>query len=82
VWLQDHLLPTGPGPALVRRASHPDLRPPTSWPPPIVAAVLWLRNRQRWIAFITRVIALSIAGLFDLRAAADSAPLGMPRKTG
>jgi membrane-associated phospholipid phosphatase len=30
---------------------------------PIVAAVFWLRNRALWLAFITRVIALSIAGL-------------------
>jgi membrane-associated phospholipid phosphatase len=30
---------------------------------PIVAAVFWLRNRALWLAFITRVIALSVAGL-------------------
>jgi len=30
---------------------------------PILAAVLWLRNRAMWLAYITRVIALSFAGL-------------------
>lgn len=30
---------------------------------PIVAAVLWLRNRQTWLAFIRRVIVLSVAGV-------------------
>ncbi len=30
---------------------------------PVVAAVLWLRSREVWTAFITRVIALSVAGL-------------------
>lgn len=30
---------------------------------PVVAAVLWLRNRQLWVAFVTRIIALSMAGL-------------------
>jgi membrane-associated phospholipid phosphatase len=30
---------------------------------PIVAAVLWLRNRETWLAFIRRVIVLSVAGV-------------------
>ena len=30
---------------------------------PVVAAVLWLRSRDAWKAFITRVIVLSVAGL-------------------
>ncbi|MEP6599830.1 MAG: phosphatase PAP2 family protein [Actinomycetota bacterium] len=30
---------------------------------PIVAALLWLRNRNLWLAFIARVVALSVAGL-------------------
>ncbi|MBV9594484.1 MAG: phosphatase PAP2 family protein [Actinobacteria bacterium] len=30
---------------------------------PIVAALLWLRNRAIWISFIVRVVALSVAGL-------------------
>ena len=30
---------------------------------PTVAAVLWLRNRPAWIAFVRRVIALAVAGL-------------------
>lgn len=30
---------------------------------PVVAAVLWIRNRELWVAFVTRIIALSLAGL-------------------
>ncbi len=30
---------------------------------PIVATVLWLRDRRVWLAFITRIIALSVAGV-------------------
>lgn len=30
---------------------------------PILAAVLWLRNREVWLRFISRVLALSLAGL-------------------
>jgi membrane-associated phospholipid phosphatase len=30
---------------------------------PILAAVLWLRNRTMWVAYISRVIALAFAGL-------------------
>lgn len=30
---------------------------------PILAAVLWLRNRAIWLAYVTRVIALAFAGL-------------------
>lgn len=30
---------------------------------PILAAVLWLRNRAMWLAYITRVVALALAGL-------------------
>jgi membrane-associated phospholipid phosphatase len=30
---------------------------------PIVAAVLWLRDRESWLAFVRRVVALSILGL-------------------
>lgn len=30
---------------------------------PVLAAVLWLRNRAIWLAFVTRVVALAFAGL-------------------
>lgn len=30
---------------------------------PLIAAVLWLRNRAEWLRFITRVMVLSVAGL-------------------
>lgn len=30
---------------------------------PILAAILWMRNREAWVAFISRVIVLSFAGL-------------------
>jgi len=30
---------------------------------PVLAAVLWLRNRAVWVAYITRVVALAFAGL-------------------
>ncbi|HEY2174102.1 MAG TPA: phosphatase PAP2 family protein [Mycobacteriales bacterium] len=30
---------------------------------PIAAVILWVRNRQRWVGFITRIIVLSLAGL-------------------
>lgn len=30
---------------------------------PVVAAVLWIRNRREWVRFISRVIALAFAGL-------------------
>jgi len=30
---------------------------------PIVAAVLWLRDREIWLAFVRRVVALSVAGV-------------------
>ncbi len=61
VWLQDHFLDPGSphwydAAATLVYTSH-------FLATPIVAAVLWLRNREVWIAFITRVIALSIAGL-------------------
>lgn len=30
---------------------------------PVLAALLWLHNRQAWLAFVRRVIALAVAGL-------------------
>jgi membrane-associated phospholipid phosphatase len=61
VWLQDHFLHPGSpqwydAVATLIYTSH-------FLATPIVAAVLWIRNRERWIAFITRVIVLSLAGL-------------------
>ncbi len=61
VWLQDHLLRPGApqwydAVATLIYTSH-------FLATPIVAAVLWLRDRARWIAFISRVLVLSVAGL-------------------
>jgi membrane-associated phospholipid phosphatase len=61
VWLQNHFLDPGSphwydAVATLIYTSH-------FLATPIVAAVLWLRDRTTWLAFITRVIALSIAGL-------------------
>jgi membrane-associated phospholipid phosphatase len=61
VWLQQHLLRPGSPQwydalATLVYTSH-------FLATPIVAAVLWLRDRARWLAFVTRVIALSLAGL-------------------
>lgn len=30
---------------------------------PVIAAILWMRDRAVWLAFITRIVALSVAGL-------------------
>ena len=61
VWLQDHFLTPGSphwydALATLIYTSH-------FLATPIVAAVLWLRDRASWIAFVRRVIALSILGL-------------------
>jgi membrane-associated phospholipid phosphatase len=61
VWLQHHFLHPGApqwydAAATLVYTSH-------FLATPIVAAVLWLRDRVRWLQFITRIIALSIAGL-------------------
>jgi membrane-associated phospholipid phosphatase len=61
VWLQNHFLDPGSphwydAVATLVYTSH-------FLATPIVAAVLWLRDRASWLAFITRVIALSLAGL-------------------
>jgi membrane-associated phospholipid phosphatase len=42
---------------------------------PVLAAVLWLRNREVWIQFITRVILLSVAGLLTYIAFPEAPPL-------
>ena len=61
VWLQNHLLTPGSphwydALATLVYISH-------FLATPIVAAVLWLRDRAAWLGFIRRVIALSLAGL-------------------
>ena len=61
VWLQDHFLDPGrphwyDAVATLIYTSH-------FLATPIVAAVLWLRDREAWLGFIRRVIALSILGL-------------------
>lgn len=61
VWLQDHFYTPGTvhwydALATLVYTSH-------FLATPILAAVLWLRNRAMWVAYITRVIALSCAGL-------------------
>ncbi len=61
VWLQDHLY----DPAHVHWYDAAMTLVYTSHflATPVLAAVLWLRDRRAWLAFITRVIALSVAGL-------------------
>lgn len=61
VWLQQHLY----HPGTVRWYDAGATLVYTSYflATPILAAVLWLRNRAEWLRFITRVIALSFAGL-------------------
>lgn len=41
---------------------------------PIVAAVLWVRDRDTWVRFIRRVIALSLAGLVTYVAFPEAPP--------
>ena len=61
VWLQDHFL--HPGAPTWYDALATLVYITHFLATPIVAAVLWVRNREIWIQFITRVIALSVAGL-------------------
>lgn len=61
VWLQDHFL--HPGAPTWYDALATLVYTTHFLATPIVAAVLWLRNRQVWIQFVTRVIVLSVAGL-------------------
>jgi membrane-associated phospholipid phosphatase len=61
VWLQDHFYTPGAvhwydALATLVYTSH-------FLATPILAAILWLRNRTVWLAYITRVIALAFAGL-------------------
>lgn len=61
VWLQDHFL--HPGAPTWYDALATLVYITHFLATPIVAAVLWLRNRQIWIQFVSRVIVLSVAGL-------------------
>lgn len=61
VWLQEHFL--HPGSPTWYDALATLIYTTHFLATPIVAAVLWLRNRQLWLRFITRVIILSVAGL-------------------
>jgi membrane-associated phospholipid phosphatase len=61
VWLQDHMLKAGDprwwdAVTTVCYSTH-------FFATPIIAAVLWIRDRALWVAFISRIIALSLAGL-------------------
>lgn len=61
VWLQDHLLDPGvphwyDAVATLVYTTH-------FLATPVVAVVLWLRSRVVWLAFITRVIVLAVAGV-------------------
>jgi membrane-associated phospholipid phosphatase len=61
VWLQEHFL--HPGDPRWWDAVATFVYSTHFFATPIVAAVLWLRNRQLWVAFVARIIALSLAGL-------------------
>lgn len=61
VWLQQHFLT--PGSPHWYDAAATLVYTTHFLATPIVAAVFWLRNRALWVAFITRVLALSVAGL-------------------
>ena len=41
---------------------------------PVLAAVLWIRNRRSWLRFISRVIVLSLAGLVTYIAFPEAPP--------
>lgn len=61
VWLQDHFM--HPGDPRWWDAVATFVYSTHFFATPVVAAVLWIRNRQLWVAFVTRIIALSLAGL-------------------
>ena len=61
VWLQEHFLHPGDprwwdGAATLTYSTH-------FFATPLIAAILWIRNRAIWISFVTRIIVLSLAGL-------------------
>jgi membrane-associated phospholipid phosphatase len=61
VWLQDHLF--RPGQPQWYDAVATLVYTTHFLATPVLAAVLWLRNRAVWLAFVSRVIALALAGL-------------------
>lgn len=61
VWLQQRFLHPGDprwwdGVATLTYSTH-------FFATPVIAAILWMRDRAVWLAFITRIVALSLAGL-------------------
>jgi membrane-associated phospholipid phosphatase len=61
VWLQDHFLHAGDprwwdGVATLVYSTH-------FFATPVMAAILWIRARELWISFVSRIIVLSLAGL-------------------
>jgi membrane-associated phospholipid phosphatase len=61
VWLQDHFLHPGDprwwdGVATLTYTSH-------FVATPVIAAVLWIRDRTLWVSFVARIMVLSLAGL-------------------
>lgn len=72
IWLQHHLHPTG---AVHWYDALVSIVYVTHFvATPVLAAVLWLRNRQVWIQFISRVILLSVAGLITYIAFPEAPP--------
>ena len=61
VWLQQHYL--SPGAVHWYDAAATLVYVTHFLATPIVAAVLWLRNRELWLAFVRRVLGLAVAGL-------------------
>ena len=61
VWLQDHFY--DPGVVHWYDAAATLVYTTHFLATPVLAAVLWIRNRQLWVAYISRVIALAFAGL-------------------
>jgi membrane-associated phospholipid phosphatase len=61
VWLQEHYL--SPGAVHWYDAAATLVYVTHFLATPVMAAVLWLRNRELWLAFVRRVLALAVAGL-------------------
>ncbi len=61
VWLQEHYL--SPGAVHWYDAAATLVYVTHFLATPVMAAVLWLRNRELWLAFVRRVLGLAVAGL-------------------
>lgn len=61
VWLQEHYLT--PGAVHWYDAAATLVYVTHFLATPVMAGVLWLRNRELWLAFVRRVLALAVAGL-------------------